>query len=64
MLLPIWIMVYQYSKQPYRVLVNGQTGEVYGTAPFSYARLTGVIAAMFVIVLVVIVLAALFASMR
>jgi DNA-directed RNA polymerase subunit RPC12/RpoP len=58
-LLPIWIMVYHYRNQAFRVLVNGQTGEVYGTAPFSYAKLTGVIVAMFVIVLLVIVMAVL-----
>lgn len=64
MLLPIWIMVYQYNKQPYRVLVNGQTGEVYGTAPFSYAKLTGVIAGMFLFVLLVIFLFVVVSSMR
>jgi hypothetical protein len=42
--------------------VNGQTGEVYGTAPFSYAKLTGVIAAMFIGMLIIIVIAALIAS--
>jgi predicted RNA-binding Zn-ribbon protein involved in translation (DUF1610 family) len=57
LLLPIWIMVYHYRKQAFRVLVNGQTGEVYGSAPFSYAKLTGVIAVMFLVVLVVIVIA-------
>jgi predicted RNA-binding Zn-ribbon protein involved in translation (DUF1610 family) len=62
MLLPIWIMVYQYRNEPFRVLVNGQTGEVYGTAPFSYAKLTGVIAGMFLLVLIVIVIAAIVAA--
>jgi predicted RNA-binding Zn-ribbon protein involved in translation (DUF1610 family) len=58
LLLPIWIMVYEYRKQPFRVLVNGQTGEVYGTAPFSYIKLTGVIAGMFVVMLLIIVIVA------
>ena len=62
LLLPIWIMVYQYRNQPFRVLVNGQTGEVYGTAPFSYAKLTGVIAAMFIVMLLIIVIVAITAS--
>ena len=64
MLLPIWIMVYQYRNQPYRVLVNGQTGEVYGAAPFCYAKLTGVIGGVVVLLLIVIVVIALFASMQ
>ena len=50
--------------QPYRVLVNGQTGEVFGTAPFSYAKLTGVIAGMFLTTLFIIIVAVLFSSMR
>ncbi len=64
LLLPVWIMVYQYRNQPFRVLVNGQTGEVFGTAPFSYAKLTGVIAGMFLLMLLVILVAVLFSSMR
>jgi predicted RNA-binding Zn-ribbon protein involved in translation (DUF1610 family) len=64
LLLPIWIMAYQYRNQPFRVLVNGQTGEVYGTAPFSYAKLTGVIAAMFVLMLIIIVVVVAMASNR
>jgi hypothetical protein len=61
-LLPIWIMVYQYRNQPFRVLVNGQTGEVYGVAPFSYAKLTGVVAGMFLLVLAFIVIIAIAAA--
>lgn len=61
-LLPIWIMVYRYGKENYRVLVNGQTGEVYGAAPFSYAKLTGVIIGVFAIVLLCILFAAIAAT--
>ena len=64
MLLPIWIMVYQYRNHPYRVLVNGQSGEVYGAAPFSYAKLTGVIGGVIMLLVVAVVLIVLFASMR
>lgn len=34
-LLPVWIAVYRYKEKPYRFLVNGQTGEVVGDAPWS-----------------------------
>ena len=64
LLLPVWILVYQYRNQPFRVLVNGQTGEVFGTAPFSYTKLTGVIAAIFMLLLFLIIAAVLFSSMR
>jgi DNA-directed RNA polymerase subunit RPC12/RpoP len=34
-LLPIWIAAYRYQGKPYQFLVNGQTGEVVGKAPWS-----------------------------
>ena len=34
-LLPIWIAAYRYNNKVFRFLVNGQTGEVEGEAPFS-----------------------------
>ena len=64
MLLPVWIMVYQDRNQPFRVLVNGQTGEVFGAAPFSYAKLTGVVAGLSLVIILVIIAVVLFSSMR
>jgi hypothetical protein len=40
LLLPIWISAYRYRGQPYQFLVNGQTGEVTGRAPFSVIKVT------------------------
>jgi hypothetical protein len=42
-LLPVWIMAYQYRDRTYRFLVNGQTGRHTGEAPFSYTKLAAVI---------------------
>jgi hypothetical protein len=39
-LLPIWISSYRYRDKVYRFLVNGQTGEVTGTAPYSWLKIT------------------------
>jgi hypothetical protein len=39
-LLPIWIAAYQYQGKPFRFLVNGQTGEVVGKAPWSVWKIT------------------------
>ena len=39
-LLPVWIAAYRYRQKVYRFLVNGQTGEVVGKAPFSVAKIT------------------------
>ena len=38
-LLPIWIAAYRYNGKPYQFLVNGQTGEVVGHAPWSYWKI-------------------------
>ena len=32
-LLPVWVAVYRFKKGTFRLLVNGQTGEVVGTVP-------------------------------
>ncbi len=42
-ILPLWIAAYRYKGKVYRFLVNGQTGEVQGTAPFSWLKLILVI---------------------
>jgi LSD1 subclass zinc finger protein len=38
-LLPIWIAAYRYNNKPYQFLVNGQTGEVVGLAPWSFWKI-------------------------
>jgi hypothetical protein len=38
-LLPIWIAAYRYKGKPYQFLVNGQTGEVVGKAPWSFWKI-------------------------
>ena len=38
-LLPIWIAAYRYGDKPYQFLVNGQTGEVVGRAPWSFWKI-------------------------
>src|SRR5262249_21980552 len=38
-LLPIWIAAYRYKDKPYQFLVNGQTGEVVGRAPWSFWKI-------------------------
>ena len=49
-LLPIWIASYRYQGKPYRYLVNGQTGRVAGTAPYSWVKITLAILALLCIV--------------
>jgi DNA-directed RNA polymerase subunit RPC12/RpoP len=42
-LLPIWIAAYRYNGKVYRFLVNGQTGEVVGVAPWSVWKILGLV---------------------
>lgn len=49
-LLPIWIATYRYRGEPYRFLVNGQTGKVVGSAPYSWVKIV-----LFVLVVAAIV---------
>ncbi len=41
-LVPVWIGAYRYGDKVFRVLVNGQTGELRGTAPRSVWKMIGV----------------------
>lgn len=41
-LLPIWLGVYWHGNKPFRFLVNGQTGEVVGKAPWSFWKIFGI----------------------
>lgn len=48
-LLPIWIASFRYQDKPYQFLVNGQTGEVVGKAPWSVIKIV-----LFVLLIVAI----------
>jgi hypothetical protein len=53
-LLPIWISVYRYQGKPFRFLVNGQTGEVSGHAPWSIWKISLLCLALAIIALVIL----------
>lgn len=57
LLLPVWLAAYRYRGKIYRFLVNGQTGEVVGKAPWSVAKLSLFIGFIGLLVAVVIALA-------
>ncbi|MDA7977320.1 MAG: hypothetical protein MPJ50_00965 [Pirellulales bacterium] len=61
-LLPIWIMAYRYKNRVFRLLVNGQTGKVTGSAPTSVWKVLAAVGAGIAVVLLVLSLAALFLS--
>src|SRR5262245_65497735 len=55
-LLPIWIAAYRYGGKPYQFLVNGQTGEVVGKAPWSFWKIFFAVVALLAVIAVAIVI--------
>jgi hypothetical protein len=45
-LMPVWIGSYRYGGKPYRVVVNGQSGEVEGDRPWSVWKIAAALAAV------------------
>jgi hypothetical protein len=54
-LLPVWVMAYQYRGKLFRFLVNGQTGRCTGTAPTSYTKVAIAVGIGIVVVAAVVV---------
>ncbi len=50
-LLPVWIAAYLYKQKTYHFLVNGQTGEVQGFKPISWAKVAAFVGTVAAIVL-------------
>ena len=53
-LLPIHVLSYRYGDKIYRFLVNGQTGKMHGEKPWSSSRITAVVIAVALLMLIVI----------
>jgi DNA-directed RNA polymerase subunit RPC12/RpoP len=59
-LLPLWLAVYRYQNQTYRILVNARTGEVQGARPYSWIKITlAAIAGLILLAVIIIVVQAL-----
>jgi predicted RNA-binding Zn-ribbon protein involved in translation (DUF1610 family) len=52
-LLPIWIMAYQYQGKLFRYVLNGQTAKSTGQAPTSVAKVAGAIGIAIVVLIVI-----------
>lgn len=53
-LLPIWIAAYRYNGKVFRFLVNGQTGEVVGKAPWSFWKIFFFVSAIVAVIATII----------
>jgi DNA-directed RNA polymerase subunit RPC12/RpoP len=58
-LLPMWLAVYRYGGETYRILVNARTGEVQGARPYSWIKITlAVIAGIIALIVIFLVVQA------
>ena len=55
-LLPVWISAYRYRDQPYRFIINGQTGEVSGESPKSWWKIALLTIATLILIFLALVL--------
>jgi DNA-directed RNA polymerase subunit RPC12/RpoP len=60
-LLPIWIAAYRYNGKPFQFLVNGQTGEVVGKAPWSVWKIVLFVLAIAAVITAIVVLYSIYA---
>jgi predicted RNA-binding Zn-ribbon protein involved in translation (DUF1610 family) len=56
-LVPVWILAYEYRKHRYRFLINGQTGKIEGTAPVSPWKVLGVVGGVVLVFVLLVLLA-------
>jgi DNA-directed RNA polymerase subunit RPC12/RpoP len=56
-LLPMWLAVYRYQNQTYRILVNARTGEVCGARPYSAMKIALAVLAGLVVLVIIILIA-------
>jgi predicted RNA-binding Zn-ribbon protein involved in translation (DUF1610 family) len=61
-LLPAWILAFQYRGRTFRALINGATGQIAGTAPQSVAKLLALVGGGMLLVLFFLYLLALLGS--
>jgi hypothetical protein len=55
-LLPLYVAAYRYNDKPFQVLVNGQTAEVVGRAPYSFWKIALAVLAVLAVLALIFVL--------
>src|SRR5581483_6507331 len=56
LLLPVWIGAYRFQNKVYQVAVNARTGEVQGARPYSVVKITSLVAAILIVILIIVLL--------
>lgn len=56
LLLPIWLLTVVYDSKPFQVYINGVTGEVQGSRPYSKVKIISAIVAAIVVIAAIVIL--------
>ena len=54
-LLPLWLLTVIYDERPFQVYINGVTGEVHGSRPFSKVKIIAAVSLAALLVIIIIV---------
>ncbi len=54
-LLPLWLLTVIYDQRPFQVYINGVTGEVHGSRPYSKVKIIAAVAVAVLLVIIVVV---------
>lgn len=57
LLLPVWISAYRFQEKVYRFLVNARTGEVRGERPYSPIKITLLVLAIILVLVIIFLIA-------
>ena len=52
-LVPLWIVAYNYGSRTFQVLVNGQTGRIAGKHPYSWVKIALAILAALIVLMII-----------
>lgn len=52
-LVPVWVLAYNYGAQSYQVIVNGYTGTMAGKHPLSWVKITLAVLAVLIVILII-----------
>ena len=53
-LVPLWIVAYNYGSRTFQVLVNGQTGRIAGKHPYSWVKIAFAILAALIVLMIIL----------
>ena len=56
-LVPVWVLAYNYGSQTYQIIINGYTGTIAGKYPLSWIKITLTVLAALAVILVIVGLA-------